>query len=57
MLEYLDTAFGLFEDIALQEEGVDLGWPYITPQRNLVICSEDGEAPGIRFRLNPEADI
>jgi len=55
-LDYLDTASSLFEDIALQEEGTDFGWPYITPQRYLVFCSENGDAPSIRFGLNPDAE-
>ena len=55
-LEYLDTANVPFENIAPHEVGADFGWPYITPQRYLVVCSDDGEAPGIRFRLNPEAE-
>jgi hypothetical protein len=53
-LKYLDTAGEPFENIAPHEVGADFGWPYITPQRYLVVCSDDGEAPGIRFRLNEE---
>ena len=55
-LKYLDTAGVPFEIIAPHEAGADLGWPYITPQRYLVVCSEDGDAPAIRFRLNEEAE-
>jgi hypothetical protein len=55
-LAYLDTVYASLENIAPHEVGADFGWPYITPQRYLVVCSEDGDAPGIRFRLNEEAE-
>ncbi len=55
-LKYLDTVGVPFENIAPHEVGTDFGWPYITPQRYLVVCSEDGDSPGIRFRLNEEAE-
>ena len=55
-LEYLDTAYASLENIAPHAAGADLGFPYITPQRYLVVCAQDGEAPVIRFRLNPEAE-
>lgn len=55
-LEYLDTAYASLENIAPHEVGVDLGWPYITPQRYLVVCAQDGDAPAIRFHLNEEAE-
>ena len=55
-LKYLDTAGVSFENIAPNEVGTDLGWPYITPQRYLVVCAQDGDAPVIRFRPNVEAE-
>jgi len=53
-LEYLDTAPVAYEDIALQEVGVDFGWPYSAPQPYQVVCATSSKGFRLDFVLKAE---
>lgn len=53
-LRYLGTAFVAFEDIALLEFGVDLGFDYTQPQPYHVACSVENGAFELGFFANDE---